>query len=185
MIKPVSNKMRVAGLPLFALCSALSAAPALAATAQDSGTITITGTIKDSTCKLESTSQNVVMPEVDVSEFGNSAGSTAGKKDFTIDLSGCGTTVSGATISFSGTTASDASLLAIDSGEGKASGVALQILVKDGNTAIDLSNNATLFEIAPGETKKSLPISLQYKSLTTPVVAGQVNATLNFTVAYL
>ena len=121
---------------MLSACFMLATANAMAA----DGTIHFTGSITDQTCKIDTGSQNlpVNLGNVAQTALNGAKGMRAAPTQFTINVSECPETVTGANVKFDGTSDNnDQSLLALDSGTGIATGVGIQIADKNG-TAIPL-----------------------------------------------
>ena len=121
---------------MLSACFMLAAANAMAA----DGTIHFTGSITDQTCKIDTGTQNlpVNLGNVAQTALNGAKGMRAAPTQFTINVSECPETVTGANVKFDGTSDhNDQSLLALDSGTGIATGVGIQIADKNG-TAIPL-----------------------------------------------
>lgn len=98
---------------------ALAASGALA----HDGRVYVTGTITDNTCTLSPDSENI---QVDMGTVSNrqfyQAGAGAEWQPFSITLQNCGSTASGVTVSFSGTSdPQDGDLFAVNTGADTAS----------------------------------------------------------------
>lgn len=99
------------------------------------GTIHFTGSITDQTCTVDSGSQNlnVDLGNVGQTALNGAAGMKASPTRFTLNLSGCPDTVTGANVKFDGTSDGvNQNLLALDSGTGIATGVGIEIADKNG-----------------------------------------------------
>ncbi len=101
---------------------------------------------------------------------------------FTINVSECPETVTGANVKFDGTSDNnDRSLLALDSGSGIATGVGIQIADKNG-TAIPLHTASTDYALAKGAN--ALDFVARYVSTGPAVTTGTANGTSEFTIIY-
>lgn len=157
------------------------------------GTINFTGEIVDAPCSISPNSQNMTVPlgKVSRTAFDGATAGTAvvGKKatpaKFTIDLLGCGATAKGATVTFTGTADTDATLLRLANagqvGVGAASGVAIE-LGDSAGTKIPLGQESGQYVLGLGDN--SLKFQAAYIATKTAVTVGPANATAQFTVAY-
>ncbi|HHQ6629759.1 TPA: fimbrial protein [Serratia fonticola] len=103
---------------------------------------------------------------------------------FTINLENCGGLSSGVAVSFSGKADSDNNtLLALTTGKGAASKVAIAILDKDRNR-IPLGRASAITPLAGGAANASLVFYSQYVATARPVTAGAANADATFTLDY-
>ncbi|ELW2865972.1 fimbrial protein [Salmonella enterica] len=161
-------------------CFLLVAGSAVAA----DGTIHFTGSISDQTCTVDSGSQslNVDLGKVAQTALDGGAGMKAAPTRFTLSLSGCPDTVSGANVKFDGTTDGvNQNLLALDSGTGIATGVGIEIADKNG-AAIPLHTASAEYPLAEGSN--TLDFVARYVSTGTAVTTGTANATSQFTIIY-
>lgn len=169
----------------IALSMLLMTAGSLFATAYAAdGTIRFTGSITDQTCKVDTGSQslNVDLGKVAQTALNGAAGMQASPTRFTLALSDCPETVTGATIKFDGTSdAVNQKLLALDSGTGVATGVGIQIADKNG-TEIPLHTTSPDYALATGSN--TLDFVARYVSTGTAVTTGTANGTSQFTINY-
>ncbi|HEY1843957.1 MAG TPA: fimbrial protein [Buttiauxella sp.] len=195
--KAVMKKSRVFALGLLSvLC-----AGALNAQAADTGTITFNGNIVDNTCTVsvngQDTDGTVTLPDVMAATL-KEAGSTAGKTDFKLEVSGC-TGVEG-----SSTVAAEFSAMNVDvvvlgtdmnnkdaGGYGEmmniatngAEHVSLQLMGNDSETIgvestdASIANDSNYVNISDDGTA-TIPLSVQYHSAgdatSGPVASGAV-----------
>ncbi|HBR1081298.1 TPA: fimbrial protein [Klebsiella quasipneumoniae subsp. quasipneumoniae] len=165
---------------MLSACFLLVAGSAVAA----DGTIHFTGSISDQTCTVDSGSQslNVDLGKVAQTALDGGAGMKAAPTRFTLSLSGCPDTVSGANVKFDGTTDGvNQNLLALDSGTGIATGVGIEIADKNG-AAIPLHTASAEYPLAEGSN--TLDFVARYVSTGTAVTTGTANATSQFTIIY-
>lgn len=161
----------------------VSAGIASSAQAAD-GTIKFTGNITDQTCTVDTGSKNlpVSLGSVAQSALNGAKGMKAAPTKFTINVSACPATVTGANVKFDGTSDSnDQSLLALDSGTGIATGVGIQIADKNG-TPISLHTNSSDYALAAGAN--ALDFVARYVSTGPAVTTGTANGTSEFTIIY-
>lgn len=132
----------------------LAAGSAMAA----DGTINFTGSITDQTCTVDSGSQNlnVNLGKVAQTALNGAAGMKAAPTRFTLSLSDCPDTVTGANVKFDGTSDGvNQNLLALDNGTGIATGVGIEIADKNG-TAIPLHTASPDYTSPQGPTHWTL-----------------------------
>ncbi|AOI68784.1 fimbrial protein [Burkholderia ubonensis] len=162
------------------LLSLLATAAAHAQTAT-TGTINFNGSITDVPCEIDTaaTSSNVPMAKVFANDF-SGVGSTTGTTSFQIVLKNCGTSTTGATVLFAGTT--DATnTTALQTTVGGASGVALQ-LVDDTGTPISIGSSSKAYTIAEGDN--TFNFAARYIATSATVTGGAANATALFALTY-
>ncbi|WP_347449278.1 fimbrial protein [Pantoea stewartii] len=162
-------------LAAISLCGTASAAD---------GTINFTGTIRDTACTVDTASANqtVNLGTVAATSFG-SAGSTASASRFTINLTGCPTAVTTASIRFDGPLASgNSNLLALSSGQ-TATNVGVGIYQQDSATLIPVAKASAPVTLSSTGTN-TLNFVAKYVSTAATVGAGSANAVATFTVAY-
>lgn len=162
-------------LAAISLCGTASAAD---------GTINFTGTIRDTACTVDTASANqtVNLGTVAATSFG-SAGSTAAASRFTINLTGCPTAVTTASIRFDGPLASgNSNLLALSSGQ-TATNVGVGIYQQDSATLIPVAKASAPVTLSSTGTN-TLNFVAKYVSTAATVGAGSANAVATFTVAY-
>lgn len=148
------------------------------------GTIHFTGSITDQTCAVDTGSQNlpVNLGNVAQTALNGSAGMKAAPTRFTINVSDCPDTVTGANVKFDGTAdAVNQTLLALDSGTGVATGVGIQIADKNG-APIPLHTASPDYPLAEGSNM--LDFTARYVSTGTAVTTGPANGTSEFTIIY-
>lgn len=158
------------------------------------GTINFTGEITTQICSVSPNSQNLIVPLGKVSRAafdGGTAGTAAvGKKatpaKFTIDLLGCDTTtLKNATVTFTGTADTDATLLRLANagqvGVTAATGVAIE-LGDSAGTKIPLGSPSSAYILGQGDN--SLKFQAAYVATKTAVTAGPANSVAQFTMDY-
>ncbi|MDX6977346.1 fimbrial protein [Citrobacter portucalensis] len=161
-------------------CFLLVAGSAVAA----DGTINFTGSITDQACTVDTGSQNpnVNLGNVAQTALNGAAGMKAAPTRFTLSLSDCPDTVTGANVKFDGTSDSvNQNLLALDSGTGVATGVGIEIADKNG-TVIPLHTSSADYPLAAGSN--TLDFVARYVSTGTAVTTGPANGTSQFTINY-
>lgn len=167
------------------LCACFMATAGIASYAQASdGTIHFTGSISDQTCTVDSSSQNLTVDLGKVSQtaFSGGVGVKAAPTRFTLSLSACPDTVTGASVKFDGDTDNaNQNLLALDSGTGVASGVGIEIA--DINDApIPLHSASANYPLGKGDN--ALNFVARYVSTSATVGTGTANGTSQFTINY-
>jgi major type 1 subunit fimbrin (pilin) len=152
-----------------------------AANEGETSTVTFTGSIKENTCVLANGSlgQVVQLGDVESSVFA-SAGSASQPVNFTIALEQCDS--ANASITFSGTTATDEVLSVTGSGT-VASGLGIQILENGTPLKVDGSAASAIKAVGAGSADE-FNFSARYFALDNSVSAGEANATAQFTVKY-
>ena len=165
---------------MLSACFLLVTGSAIAA----DGTIHFTGSITDQTCTVDSGSQNlnVDLGTVAQTALDGASGMKASPTRFTLTLTDCPDTVTGANVKFDGTSDGvNQSLLALDSGTGIATGVGIEIADKNG-TPIPLHTASTNYDLAEGSN--TLDFVARYVSTGTAVGTGTANGTSQFTINY-
>lgn len=145
--------------------------------------INFKGEIIASACEVSLKDQDVDLGQVAITSFG-SIGSLSTGRTFSIQLSCPENGPEGATITFSGTPASDNTLLALDDVAGAASGVAVRINEVDGQTQVPLNKPSAKRNLISGQNK--LNFTAQYQTLVgkSDVRPGTANATAQFSINY-
>jgi len=151
------------------------------------GTINFTGSILDSACTINSTSnsQTVNLGSIQRTAFKASGDVTAATR-FDIVLENCPDTVKSASVKFDGTAnAANNNILALNSGQ-TAQGVGVALFEKDGVTAIPLSTQSAQMTLDNNqETNRNvMSFVAKYQATQASVGAGTANATSDFTIIY-
>lgn len=148
--------------------------------------MTINGTVLPSSCDIDDSSQtqSINLGTFSANTF-SSAGDVSPDVPLDIKLTGCGDSIVGATLTFSGNAdTGNSNLLALSDTTGTgmlASGVGVEI--KDSNgTAIPLNTASKQYSLSAGDN--TLSFLLHYKSTTVPVTAGYATAVMYFDVDY-
>ncbi len=156
----------------------------------DGGTVNFNGSIVDSPCSIDPSSQNITVPMGAISRavLNGAAGKrTLTPSKFQILLTNCGATAKGATVTFTGTT--DAKVtddLAIANagqvGVTAATGVAIE-LGDSAGTKIPVGSASGTYVLGVGNN----PLNFQatYVSTGPAVTVGPANSTAQFVVTYL
>ncbi|WP_025122495.1 MULTISPECIES: fimbrial protein [unclassified Serratia (in: enterobacteria)] len=150
-------------------------------------TITINGYVKDNACSIAPGSQSFV-----VDLMSNAAkqlfrvGATTPMVPFSIVLDKCGGSAIAVKTGFTGGADNDnLSLLKIDGGAGAAAGMGIQILDNNGNAIAlnEVSSGLSWSPVTAGQSN-TLYFYARLMATRTPVTAGQVSATANFTLEF-
>lgn len=164
----------------FCLVSVFSISQARADTA-----ITITGSVVDNTCTLSPSTTSVTMTAARLSTLEGGQGSTAEPKTFDMSFTACGGSATSATITFSGQAdTDDTQVLANTTSSNPAGGVGIALYDSD-DTQLALSSGsaqAKAVDITTGSG--SATYTLKYMATGATLTAGNVSATLNYTVTY-
>ncbi|EAT6372294.1 type 1 fimbrial protein [Salmonella enterica] len=148
------------------------------------GTIHFTGSITDQACNIDTGSQDmdVDLGNVSKSAINGSVGIKAAPTKFSLKLTSCPSTISGATVKFDGTADNDnQDLLMLDNEAGVATGVGIEIADKNGST-IPLHTASMNYPLVEGEN--SLDFIARYVSTKSSVTTGPANGTSQFTINY-
>ena len=162
---------------------AVVATTAFAPTAQaaNTGTITISGKVLADTCTVSiNGGATVALPTVMTGAFA-AVGDTAGTKPFTVNLSGCDSNTTTATMAFSGSN--------IDAGTGNlkntsVGGSNVQVQLLNGASVINTSSNSNAPVISLASGAGSASMSARYIATSASTSAGMVASTVNFTLSY-
>lgn len=161
-----------------------------AGTQSTGGQVNFTGSITDTSCNIDTSTAN---QEVDLgkwaSSYFNGPGTETTKTPFHIKVKDCPNSVKTVAVLFDGNhDATDQGLLAINSGEGAASGVAIQLLESDQTTPIEVGEVTHQYPVDQGHDDESGSADLifyaNYKATTDSVGVGEANAVANFNMIY-
>lgn len=149
------------------------------------GTITFTGEIKDATCDISTNSGTtaVVIPSLAKANLASN-GAVGPNKNFSIELSGAGCSGTNSKVqvafeSVSGSIDPVTGLLVNATGAGASTGVALELVDKDGNTIpLNLASYRTLEEDISTANTATIPLSIRYKATSDTVVEGTVSTSV-------
>lgn len=147
----------------------------------------LSGTIVSPSCVVSVISQNQTVPigDFSVSDF-KSVGSVSALKEFTINITGCSSSVTGAKVTISGEAdPTNSSLLALSDtggGGGMATGVGVDIL-DSGLMSIPI-NTTDRIEYPLHAGSNTMNFALRYKATVVPVTAGNASAVLYFDLTY-
>lgn len=175
---------------LAVVCGGMALAPQ-AANAADSGTITITGKVMNSTCDVTGTGGSndftVALPPVATTAL-NTSGATAGAQKFSLNLSGCPSTPSGIKVGtqFSSSSVNGNGQLSNTAGTGYATNVAVQLL-DSGSNPITVGNSPTGAAVTDQTTLSGTSATLNYTAqyyATGVATAGNVSTTVQYVINY-
>lgn len=162
------------------ICTAFSAG----VMAEDGASISVTGTVSASTCTVspDSESKEVKLGNVSSRQF-QKAGDGSPVQMFTLNLEKCSPTADNVTVTFNGEQdAQNPDLLAIESGEGNASGIAVALY--DATRAlVPLNTASTSYALQPDQTV-ALKFYARYLSTKDVVTSGNATATTTFVLNY-
>lgn len=153
------------------------------AMADNTSSMRFTGAVTVSACDIDTSGfSNVNLPSVTQKDF-SGAHSVAGEQSFSVKISGCPNTIKKASLRVTGTADSqDSALLAIDQGEGMATGVAIQLL--SAGSALNINSDSTgLHTLSNGET--TFDLTARYVAVSDTVVAGGVTASAQIDMTYI
>lgn len=164
-----------------ALCLMAGAAQAQTAT------LNVTGRITQTACSI--TADNVPLGDVPISNYESSTnGSPLYWKNFNVTLSGCQmSTLSSASLSFTGTTVGDATTLALTQGTGAAQGFGVKMWGTDtthGNSAYVNFTGANSYSYLLSSGKNTFQFTANYTKVGTTIKPGTANATATVTLKY-
>lgn len=170
---------------LLAIALVASSAVASSAFASD-GSVNFKGSITDAACTVDTASKNqdVFLGDISRKAF-PVAGSLAAAKKFTLVLTGCPDTVTGAVVRFDGTQApGDNSILALTEETDAATGVGVQISDSTGKV-VPLYEDSSRYDLS-STGANNLEFSARYISLVgmDDVTVGPANAVTQFTIDY-
>ncbi|MBV7403498.1 fimbrial protein [Enterobacter sp. ENT03] len=153
------------------------------AVVEDHIEIRVTGRITDSICEVEPKVEPVAMGTQVAQNF-HDVGNASDPINFTIQLKNCGQDAKEVRIAFTGTSASDASLLALNSGS--VSQLAIRILDNNKNPIAlnDRQDGGRIYTLNPLIPTQNLQFYAQYVALSVPVDAGEADATANFSLTW-
>ena len=145
--------------------------------------VSVTGNVIGNTCIVseDSKEQNVPLGTLGVKQFSEAGAVSNIKTPFTIRLEACGPTFAGVKIRFSGTPDNDNPQL-VKITDGGATGVAVQILDKDGGL-IPLDTQTTA-RGTPGDDSVEMTFYARLAATGAPVNAGDVSAFATWTTEY-
>ncbi|QJI40171.1 fimbrial protein [Pseudomonas sp. ADAK2] len=148
------------------------------------GTINFIGNITDAACTVtaNTANQTVTLGKVQSTAL-PSVGATAAPTLFSIVLANCPAAVTGAYIKFDGPADTlNSKLLALTSGTGVATGVAIGLYEQDSSTQIPVGGSANPHGITPPDATYNF--IAKYVATKAAVTAGPANAVTNFTIIY-
>ena len=145
--------------------------------------VSVTGNVIGNTCVVAEGSevQNVPLGTIGIKQFSRAGAVSNIKTPFTLRLEACGPTFAGVKIRFSGTP-DDANPQLLKIADGGATGVAVQILDKDGGL-IPLDTQTTA-RGTPGDDSVEMTFYARLAATGAPVNAGDVSAFATWTTEY-
>lgn len=149
------------------------------------GTIYFNGSITDTACTVDASSDNqtVVMGTVSTTAF-HGAGSTSSPTRFTISLTTCPESASTAKVRFDGPTApGNPSILRLTNDAQAATGVGVAIYEDDSSTLIPVST-ASAAKTLSSTGVNELAYVAKYMATGDDITAGDAKATASFTITY-
>ncbi|WP_312382794.1 fimbrial protein [Atlantibacter subterraneus] len=150
------------------------------------GTINFMGEILDQACTVDIGANNTMtvdLGRVAKTSFIN-AGDEAAATKFVISLINCPASVNAAQVKFDGANdLSDSSLLAINSGPGSASGVAIKLMTAD-RAPLGLNQTNGYSYVLSSNWDNNLEFYAAYRATQSGVMAGTAHSVANFTVNY-
>lgn len=168
---------------LVALAASAAVVSAFSASAAD-GTINFSGSISNQTCTIEgntgTTAKTVNLDRVAASSMAV-VGQPAGRKNFTLALSGC--TGSSALVRFEPGATVDASTGNLINQTADGSNVQIQIL-NENLVPINLQTNANSLSTAITDETANIKFFAQYIAATAAATAGQVTSSVQFSMDY-
>lgn len=145
--------------------------------------ISITGNLIGNTCEVstDAKEQDVYLGNISMKQFSNSGAVSNITTPFTLKLESCGPTFAGVKIRFSGTPDTENPQL-IKVADGGATGVAVQILDKDG-ALVPLNTQTTAYGSA-GDESVQMTFYARLAATGAAVSAGDVSAIATWTTEY-
>lgn len=145
--------------------------------------VSVTGNLIGNTCVVaaDSKEQEVPLGTIGMKQFARAGAVSNIKTPFTIRLEACGPTFAGVKIRFSGTPDNDDPQL-VKIADGGATGVAVQILDKDG-VLLPLNTQTTAWG-TPGDDSVEMTFYARLAATGAPVNAGDVSAFATWTTEY-
>lgn len=192
----MKTQFRVMACVIAALASGVAAAAVTtnpgssAGTQGPGGQVNFTGSITDASCNVDSGSANQT---VDLGKWAKSyftgAGTETTKTAFHIKVKGCPDSVSHVAVLFDGKKDSNnASLLAVDTGAGNATGVGIKLFEDDQNQVIKLGSVSKQHDVTPAsggtEGTADLTFFADYASTGAAVTTGDANGVADFNMVY-
>lgn len=142
--------------------------------------INVSGTVADQTCNVVAAdkTKNVDFGDLEAKQF-KSKGDTSISKSLSVNLEDCTSSMTSLKYQFSGEADStDSNLLAINTSNTPATGLAIQILDKDSDKQINLNQLYKASDYIKGNSKQIFNFALRYKSTSSSVTAGDASSIL-------
>ncbi|WP_416757179.1 fimbrial protein [Pseudomonas sp. BNK-6] len=168
---------------LITLAASAAVVSTFSASAVD-GIINFTGSVSNQTCTIEgntgTTAKTVTMDQVAASSMA-AVGQTAGRKDFTLELTAC--TGSSALVRFEQGATVDAATGNLINQTAGGSNVQIQLLNAN-MEPINLQTNSNSLSTAITDKEASVKFYAQYVAATAAATAGQVTSSVQFSMDY-
>ncbi|MBS1204907.1 MAG: Fimbrial protein [Proteobacteria bacterium] len=156
--------------------------PGMASAISDTTTITITGTVIDNTCTLNTNNAIFTLPDVSIREFDGKANVERGSVAVPITFTNCGADLKAITVKISGTP-DDAIPGTIFKNTGSAVGVGVRLYdTDDWPFKPDGSSNAV--SIKPNNGAASTTYTAKYVSTSANIKAGSVSTVITAVFTY-
>ena len=152
--------------------------------ADDGASINVTGNVIASTCTVSpnSESKEVKLGNISSRQF-QRVGDVSPAQIFVLNLEKCSPSATQVTVTFSGEQdAQNPDLLAIESGEGSASGIGVAIYDKS-RTLLPMGHASTSYPLQPDQTV-ALTFYARYLQTKDAVISGNAIATTTFVLNY-
>ncbi|MGL4726423.1 MAG: fimbrial protein [Scandinavium sp.] len=173
-----------------AILAALTAATAMNAQAASTGTITFNGELTATTCDANVDGQGadalIVLPTIGTNQL-TTAGDTAGRTGFNINLSNCAGTLQTASAFFQSGSSVDLTTGHLKNVSGDATNVSLQLREESGSEAVINAGNteqvsaATYYDISSGSA--DMPYAVEYYA-DGATTAGTVVSNVVYSIQY-
>ncbi|MFP1726074.1 fimbrial protein [Lonsdalea quercina] len=155
--------------------------------ADDTATITITGTVKANTCAIDDNSKNQTVPLPDISDRDIQKSKMAGERSFNIILTGCGAAASAVKVTASGTAdENDGMAFAnnVSSSEGGATGVGVYVYETDNATQFKPDGSTTETSTLTPSQDNTLTYKVAYVGTQNTATAGKFSSIMNMKFEY-
>lgn len=166
---------------LPALLTALLVSSGCVRAATDSTTITVTAKVLAATCTAPANATydigNVSLTDL------TAAGKETGKKDFTLDFTGCDNSITKIELTAGGTAHAGDSTVFDNSASSPAANVGIVLYPDSKNTPLTPKGGMYEYAVTPGATH-SLPMTARVRATATGAAAGPVQAVIPLTVTY-
>jgi major type 1 subunit fimbrin (pilin) len=174
-------------ISLIASLGALAATAQFAHAADGQSTVKFSGELKDETCQIDAgdLDKTVTLPTVSTKTLAAS-GDVAGSTMFTIKVSNCPSTLTKVAAHFETDNMDEATHGAKNlAQDNPAANVVVQIIDKDGTTALGLGTKGSAVDLTASGDTKSATLNYGGRYLATGATTqGKVAATVKYTLAY-